>query len=146
LTLGAFSRFNLVEGLPVYDAYVLPFFIITVAAAEVAVGLAIIVALFRCTDTTDATKVSTTKYGPRARPAHRFAHASEQPGLVRPAPAPPRGGGDPPRPEALVRPLRPRLDRLGPAHSDLLHPPRVRRRRGRGNEVLPLDRPRRGAG
>ncbi len=47
LTLVAFSRFRLTEGLPDYNAQVLVFFTITVAAAEVAVGLAIIVALFR---------------------------------------------------------------------------------------------------
>jgi NADH-quinone oxidoreductase subunit K len=43
----AFSRFRLRDGLPDYDGQMLVFFIITVAAAEVAVGLAIIVALFR---------------------------------------------------------------------------------------------------
>lgn len=47
LTLVAFSRFNLQHGLPDYQAQALVFFTITVAAAEVAVGLAIIVALFR---------------------------------------------------------------------------------------------------
>ena len=47
LSLVAFSRFNLVDGLPNYNAQVLVFFIITVAAAEVAVGLALIVALYR---------------------------------------------------------------------------------------------------
>ncbi|PAW61739.1 MAG: NADH-quinone oxidoreductase subunit K [Verrucomicrobiia bacterium Tous-C2TDCM] len=62
LTLVAFSRFNLVDGQPAYDAHVLLFFIITVAAAEVAVGLAIIVALFRTKETTDVTKVNTMKY------------------------------------------------------------------------------------
>jgi len=62
LTLVAFSRFNLVEGQPNYDGQVLLFFIITVAAAEVAVGLAIIVALFRTKETTDVTKVNTMKY------------------------------------------------------------------------------------
>ena len=47
LTLVAFSRFNTGEnGLPDYNGQVLVFFIITVAAAEVAVGLAIIVALY----------------------------------------------------------------------------------------------------
>jgi NADH-quinone oxidoreductase subunit K len=62
LTLVAFSRFNLVDGQPAYDAHVLLFFIITVAAAEVAVGLAIIVALFRTKETTDVTKVNTMKF------------------------------------------------------------------------------------
>ena len=47
LTLIAFSRFNMQYGLPNYDGQVLVFMVITVAAAEVAVGLAIIVALFR---------------------------------------------------------------------------------------------------
>ena len=48
LSLVAFSRFNLTpNGLPNYNAQVLVFFIITVAAAEVAVGLALIVALYR---------------------------------------------------------------------------------------------------
>ncbi len=62
LTLVAFSRFHLVEGQAAYEAHVLLFFIITVAAAEVAVGLAIIVALFRTKETTDVTKVNTMKY------------------------------------------------------------------------------------
>lgn len=47
LTLVAFSRFRLTEGLPDYNAQAMVFFTITVAAAEVAVGLAIIVALYR---------------------------------------------------------------------------------------------------
>ena len=53
LSLVAFSRFNLLaDGMPNYNGQVLVFFIITVAAAEVAVGLAIIVALFRAKQTT----------------------------------------------------------------------------------------------
>ena len=53
LTLVAFSRFNLSpEGLPNFNGQVFVFFIITVAAAEVAVGLAIIVALYRAKQTT----------------------------------------------------------------------------------------------
>jgi len=52
LTLVAFSRFNTgPNGLPDYNGQVLVFFIITVAAAEVAVGLAIIVALYRARQT-----------------------------------------------------------------------------------------------
>ncbi len=47
LALVGFSRFHLTNGLPDYTAQSLVFFTITVAAAEVAVGLAIIVALFR---------------------------------------------------------------------------------------------------
>ncbi|MCH2062786.1 MAG: NADH-quinone oxidoreductase subunit NuoK [Roseibacillus sp.] len=54
LTLVAFSRFNTdTNGLPDYNGQVLVFFIITVAAAEVAVGLAIIVALYRARQTVD---------------------------------------------------------------------------------------------
>lgn len=51
LTLVAFSRAHLSGGLPDYQAQTLVFFIITVAAAEVAVGLAIIVALYRARQT-----------------------------------------------------------------------------------------------
>ncbi|MGB1130507.1 MAG: NADH-quinone oxidoreductase subunit NuoK [Haloferula sp.] len=51
LTLVAFSRFNGKNGLPDYDGQALVFFVITVAAAEVAVGLAIIVALYRSRQT-----------------------------------------------------------------------------------------------
>jgi NADH-quinone oxidoreductase subunit K len=47
LTLVAFTRSHLVNGVPDYTTQSLVFFTITVAAAEVAVGLAIIVALFR---------------------------------------------------------------------------------------------------
>lgn len=52
LTLVAFSRFNMTpNNLPDYNGQVFVFFIITVAAAEVAVGLAIIVALYRARQT-----------------------------------------------------------------------------------------------
>ncbi len=53
LTLVAFSRFHASSEstLPHYDGQVFVFFIITVAAAEVAVGLAIIVALYRARQT-----------------------------------------------------------------------------------------------
>ncbi len=55
LALVAFSRFNLtgqgVNAQPNYNGQMLVFLIITVAAAEVAVGLAIIVALFRSRQT-----------------------------------------------------------------------------------------------
>ncbi|MAB77020.1 MAG: NADH-quinone oxidoreductase subunit NuoK [Verrucomicrobiales bacterium] len=61
LTLVAFSRFNVQEGQPNYEGHVLLFFIITVAAAEVAVGLAIIVALFRSRETTDVGKLNTMR-------------------------------------------------------------------------------------
>jgi len=62
LTLVAFSRFNTTEaGVPDYNGQVLLFFIITVAAAEVAVGLAIIVALFRSRETVDVTQIASMK-------------------------------------------------------------------------------------
>ena len=52
LTLVAFSRFNAADnGLPDSSGQMLVFFVITVAAAEVAVGLAIIVALYRARQT-----------------------------------------------------------------------------------------------
>jgi NADH-quinone oxidoreductase subunit K len=62
LSLIAFSRFNLVNGLPNYNAQVLVFFIITVAAAEVAVGLAIIVALYRARQTTHVDDINSLKF------------------------------------------------------------------------------------
>jgi NADH-quinone oxidoreductase subunit K len=48
--------------MPNYNAQVFVFFIITVAAAEVAVGLAIIVALYRARQTTHVEDISTLKY------------------------------------------------------------------------------------
>jgi NADH-quinone oxidoreductase subunit K len=58
LALVGFSRFHLVNGLPDYTAQSLVFFTITVAAAEVAVGLAIIVALFRTKQSVDVESVT----------------------------------------------------------------------------------------
>lgn len=63
LSLVAFSRFNVgPDGLPNFNGQVLVFFIITVAAAEVAVGLAIIVALYRARQTTHVEDVSSLKF------------------------------------------------------------------------------------
>jgi NADH-quinone oxidoreductase subunit K len=63
LSLVAFSRFRVDStGLPVYDVQVFVFFIITVAAAEVAVGLAILVALYRARQTTDVKDISSLKF------------------------------------------------------------------------------------
>jgi NADH-quinone oxidoreductase subunit K len=63
LSLVAFSRFNLLaDGMPNYNGQVFVFFIITVAAAEVAVGLAIIVALFRAKQTTHVEDLNTLKF------------------------------------------------------------------------------------
>ncbi|MEY2491094.1 MAG: NADH-quinone oxidoreductase subunit [Verrucomicrobiota bacterium] len=63
LSLVAFSRFRVgMNGLPDYNAQVFVFFIITVAAAEVAVGLAIIVALFRARHTTHVEDINSLKF------------------------------------------------------------------------------------
>jgi NADH-quinone oxidoreductase subunit K len=62
LSLVAFSRFRLQDGLPNYNGQMLVFFIITVAAAEVAVGLAVIVALYRARQTTHVEDVSSLKF------------------------------------------------------------------------------------
>jgi NADH-quinone oxidoreductase subunit K len=62
LSLVAFSRFRVDAGLPNYNAQVFVFFIITVAAAEVAVGLAIIVALFRARRTTHVEDIASLKF------------------------------------------------------------------------------------
>jgi NADH-quinone oxidoreductase subunit K len=56
LALVAFSRFN--NNL---DGQVMVFFIITVAAAEVAVGLALIVAIFRARQTTHVEDLTSLK-------------------------------------------------------------------------------------
>ena len=61
LSLVAFSRFRLVNGLPDYDGQMMSFFVITVAAAEVAVGLAIIVALFRARNTVHVDDINSMK-------------------------------------------------------------------------------------
>src|ERR1700724_979061 len=62
LMLIGFSRYNVHDGLPDYNGQVLVFFIITVAAAEVTVGLAIIVALFRARQTTHVEDMNTLKF------------------------------------------------------------------------------------
>ena len=67
LTLVAFSRFHIVAdglpnaGLPDYNAQALVFFTITVAAAEVAVGLALLVGIFRTRRTTNVDEVNTMR-------------------------------------------------------------------------------------
>jgi NADH-quinone oxidoreductase subunit K len=62
LSLVAFSRFNTVNDRPDYNGQMLVFFIITVAAAEVAVGLAIIVALYRARQTTHVEDINSLKF------------------------------------------------------------------------------------
>ena len=58
LALVAFSRFNINNSL---DGQVFVFFIITVAAAEVSVGLALIVALYRKRQTAHVEDLTTMK-------------------------------------------------------------------------------------
>ena len=48
-------------GIPVYDAQVLSLFIVAVAAAEVAIGLALIVAMFRARKSVETTSLNTLK-------------------------------------------------------------------------------------
>src|SRR5438876_5787533 len=63
LSLVAFSRFHVdPSGAPNYNAQVFVFFIITVAAAEVAVGLAIVVALYRLRQTTNVEDITTLRF------------------------------------------------------------------------------------
>ena len=63
LSLVAFSRYRVrADGLPNYNGEVFVFFIITVAAAEVAVGLAIIVALYRARQTTHVEDINSLKF------------------------------------------------------------------------------------
>ena len=63
LSLVAFSRFHpTAQGTPNYNAQVLVFFIITVAAAEVAVGLAIIVALYRAKQTVQVNDINKLQF------------------------------------------------------------------------------------
>jgi NADH-quinone oxidoreductase subunit K len=63
LSLVAFSRFHVgTNGLPDYNAQVFVFFVITVAAAEVAVGLALLVAIYRARRTTDVKDIRNLKF------------------------------------------------------------------------------------
>lgn len=61
VTLVAFSRAQGTDGIPVYDAQVLSLFIVAVAAAEVAIGLALIVAMFRARKSVETTALNTLK-------------------------------------------------------------------------------------
>ena len=63
LSLVAFSRFRLgANRLPDYNAEVFVFFVITVAAAEVAVGLALLVALYRARQTTNVDDITSMRF------------------------------------------------------------------------------------
>ncbi len=61
LALVAFSQAQGQQGVPVYDAQVLVLFVMAIAAAEVAVGLALIVAMFRARRSVDSTSLNTLK-------------------------------------------------------------------------------------
>lgn len=61
ISLVAFSRARGTSGLPVYDAQVLSLFIFAIAAAEVAIGLALIVAMFRARKSVESTALNTLK-------------------------------------------------------------------------------------
>lgn len=61
VSLVAFSRAQGTDGLPVYDAQVMALFVIAVAAAEVAIGLALIVAIYRARRTTDTVAMNILK-------------------------------------------------------------------------------------
>jgi NADH-quinone oxidoreductase subunit K len=91
LALVAFSRLH-----GSLDGQVFVFFTMTVAAAEVAVGLAIVIALFRLRRTTDVgqtTELGEVDYGPVPKirlegepPAHAHdEHAHDEPGHDEPA-------------------------------------------------------------
>ncbi len=61
VSLIAFSRAQGTAGLPVYDAQVLALFIVAIAAAEVAIGLALIVAMYRARKTVESTALTSLK-------------------------------------------------------------------------------------
>ncbi len=61
VSLIAFSRAQGTNGLPVYDAQVLALFVVAIAAAEVAIGLALIVAMYRARKTVESTALNTLK-------------------------------------------------------------------------------------
>lgn len=61
VSLVAFSRAQGINGVPVYDAQTLSLFIMAVAAAEVAVGLALIVAMFRARRSVNSSTLNTLK-------------------------------------------------------------------------------------
>ncbi len=61
VSLIAFSRAQGTQGVPVYDAQVLALFIVAIAAAEVAIGLALIVAMFRARKSVESSTLNTLK-------------------------------------------------------------------------------------
>ena len=61
VSLVAFSRAQGTCGIPDYDGQVLSLFIVAIAAAEVAIGLALIVAMFRARKSVETTALNTLK-------------------------------------------------------------------------------------
>lgn len=61
VSLVAFSRAQGTQGLPIYDAQVLSLFVTGIAAAEVAIGLALIVAMFRSRKSVESTELTSLK-------------------------------------------------------------------------------------
>jgi NADH-quinone oxidoreductase subunit K len=62
LTFVAFARmYSTLNATSVYNGQIFVFFVMTVAAAEVAVGLALIVAIFRSKSTIDVDQMNTLK-------------------------------------------------------------------------------------
>ncbi len=61
ISLVAFSRAQGTMGLPNYDAQVLTLFVVAIAAAEVAIGLAFIVALYRARHTVNTRDLNVLK-------------------------------------------------------------------------------------
>ena len=61
ISLVAFSRAQGSNGLPMYDAQVLSLFIFAIAAAEVAVGLALIVAMYRARKSANSADLTSLK-------------------------------------------------------------------------------------
>lgn len=61
ITLIAFSRAQGVMGLPHYDGQIMALFIMAIAAAEVAIGLALIVALYKARRTLNTKELNILK-------------------------------------------------------------------------------------
>lgn len=61
ITLVAFSRAQGTMGLPHYDGQIMALFIMAIAAAEVAIGLALIVALYKARGTVNAQELTVLK-------------------------------------------------------------------------------------
>ena len=61
ISLVAFSRAQGTEGVPGYDPQVHALYVVAIAAAEVAIGLALIVAMFRARKSVESTAITSLK-------------------------------------------------------------------------------------